>query len=113
VSINITNRSGDYTLTATELAIRELEKEEADEHFVVVVSDANLRRYGISPRTVPNAQHTHPHTALIVDLLPLLVCGVQLGKILIREPKVQAHCIFIASLADEAERYLTSHQYIE
>jgi hypothetical protein len=22
-----------------------------------------------------------------------------------REPKVQAHCIFIASLADEAERY--------
>lgn len=70
--------SGDYTLTATELAIRELEKEEADEHFVIVVSDANLRRYGISPRT--------------------------LGKILMREPKVQAHCIFIASLADEAER---------
>jgi hypothetical protein len=45
-------RSGDYTLTATELAIRDLEKEEADEHFVIVVSDANLRRYGISPRTV-------------------------------------------------------------
>jgi hypothetical protein len=56
-------RSGDYTLTATELAIRELEKEEADEHFVIVVSDANLRRYGISPRTVrPHLGSPQRHT---------------------------------------------------
>lgn len=44
--------SGDYTLAATDMAIRDIVKEDADEHFVVVVSDANLRRYGISPRTV-------------------------------------------------------------
>jgi len=44
--------SGDFTLKAAELAIRALEKEEADEHFVIVISDANLRRYNISPRTV-------------------------------------------------------------
>ncbi len=69
-------RSGDYTLTATELAIRELEKEEADEHFVIVVSDANLRRYGISPRTVRSHPWLIPPPPSPVCAFLLLARGV-------------------------------------
>ena len=41
--------SGDSTLEATEHAIQEVSQSDCDESFVFVVSDANLRRYGISP----------------------------------------------------------------
>ena len=40
---------GDQTLEATRLAIADCLSEDADEHFVFVVSDADLERYGISP----------------------------------------------------------------
>jgi hypothetical protein len=39
--------SGDNTLEATEKAIKDITKEEGDDYFVIVLSDANLRRYGI------------------------------------------------------------------
>jgi hypothetical protein len=39
--------SGDSTLEATEAAIQDVLSEEADDHFVFLLSDANLRRYGI------------------------------------------------------------------
>ena len=42
--------SGDHTLEATQQAIRNMSQTEADDRYVFVVSDANLRRYGISPR---------------------------------------------------------------
>mmetsp|Transcript_848 Transcript_848/g.1031 ORF Transcript_848/g.1031 Transcript_848/m.1031 type:complete len:176 (-) Transcript_848:49-576(-) len=41
--------SGDNTLDATKLAIKEITKEDADEYFVVLLSDANLSQYGIEP----------------------------------------------------------------
>ncbi len=41
--------AGDHTLEATQIAVREVVKQEADDYFVVVVSDANFRRYGINP----------------------------------------------------------------
>lgn len=42
--------SGDYTLEATSLAIDKMAaRDDADETFVVVLSDANLDRYGIPP----------------------------------------------------------------
>ena len=70
--------SGDTTLQAAEYAIQEVSQKEGDEAFVFVVSDANLRRYGISPH--------------------------ELGSILTSNPDVNACAIFIASLADEAAR---------
>ncbi|KAM8976160.1 von Willebrand factor A domain-containing protein 8 [Pelodytes ibericus] len=70
--------SGDYTLEATEHAIRDIAKEEADEYFVIVLSDANLERYGIPPSRFAQA--------LTVN------------------PQVNAFAIFIGSLGDQAER---------
>lgn len=48
---------------------------DADDRFLFVISDANLRRYGISPRT--------------------------LGNVLISKDSVHASAIFIASFDDE------------
>jgi hypothetical protein len=42
--------SGDNTLEGTEVAIKDVASREGDEHFVFVVSDANLARYGINPK---------------------------------------------------------------
>lgn len=70
--------SGDHTLPATRNAVDSLAKEDCDEAIVVVLSDANLSRYGISPRNLN-------------DLLQK------------QSPKVQAYVIFIGSLGDEAQ----------
>uniref|UniRef100_A0A4W6D8P9 von Willebrand factor A domain-containing protein 8 n=1 Tax=Lates calcarifer TaxID=8187 RepID=A0A4W6D8P9_LATCA len=70
--------SGDYTLEGTETSIKELAREEADEHFVVVLSDANLERYGIRPE--------------------------HFAHVLTSDPQVNAFAIFIGSLGDQAER---------
>ena len=72
--------SGDYTVRAAEMAIDgivENSDAEGTERFVIVVSDANFERYGIQP--------------------------VQLEKILLKNPKVQAHMVLIASFGGEAE----------
>ncbi|XP_067371715.1 von Willebrand factor A domain-containing protein 8 isoform X1 [Channa argus] len=70
--------SGDFTLEGTEASIKELAREEADEHFVVVLSDANLERYGIRPE--------------------------RFAQVLTSDPQVNAFAIFIGSLGDQAER---------
>ncbi|XP_053732319.1 von Willebrand factor A domain-containing protein 8 [Synchiropus splendidus] len=70
--------SGDFTLEGTEHSIKELGREEADEHFVVVLSDANLERYGIRPE--------------------------HFAQVLTSDPQVHAFAIFIGSLGDQAER---------
>ncbi|KAK2840347.1 hypothetical protein Q5P01_014087 [Channa striata] len=70
--------SGDFTLEGTEASIKALAREEADEHFVVVLSDANLERYGIRPE--------------------------RFAQILTSDPQVNAFAIFIGSLGDQAER---------
>ncbi|XP_023941851.1 von Willebrand factor A domain-containing protein 8 [Bicyclus anynana] len=72
--------SGDNTLAATKHAISTLANEDADEAIVLILSDANLRRYGIAPE--------------------------HLGTILTSDPRVQAHVIFIGSLGDEANTLL-------
>ena len=69
--------SGDSTLDATRNAIAQLARTEFDEAFVIVVSDANLERYGIDARDVQQA--------------------------LAADPRVNAHMIFIGSLGDQAE----------
>ncbi|KAJ8310233.1 hypothetical protein KUTeg_012098 [Tegillarca granosa] len=68
--------SGDNTLPATRHAIDSLATEDADEHFVIILSDANFDRYGISPR--------------------------KFGEILKSNDKVNAYAIFIGSLEDQA-----------
>ncbi|XP_051999049.1 von Willebrand factor A domain-containing protein 8 [Xyrauchen texanus] len=70
--------SGDYTLEGTEHAVKELALEEADEHFVIVLSDANLERYGISPD--------------------------RFARALTSNPQVNAFAVFIGSLGDQADR---------
>ena len=70
--------SGDHTFEATLYAIDELAKEEADDHFVIVLSDANFDRYGLSPR--------------------------RYAQIMTRNDKVNVYCIFIGALGDQAQR---------
>lgn len=70
--------SGDNTVAATKFAIESLSKEDSDESIVVILSDANLSRYNISPQRLAQALHA-------------------------QEPKVQAYTIFIGSLDNEAQ----------
>ncbi|XP_012062470.1 PREDICTED: von Willebrand factor A domain-containing protein 8 [Atta cephalotes] len=72
--------SGDNTLQATQHAIASLAKEDSDESIVVVLSDANLDRYGISPE--------------------------RFAKLLTSNPDVNAYAIFIGSLGDQASRLI-------
>lgn len=82
--------SGDTTLMATQHASDELAKEEADEHFLIILSDANFDRYGISPR--------------------------KFGEILKKNEKVNAYVVFIGSLEDQASQLIkqlpTGHAFI-
>lgn len=71
--------SGDHTLPATQNAVEALSKEDCDEAIVIMLSDANLSRYGIPPKKLADA-------------------------LTAQEPKVQAYSIFIGSLGEEAER---------
>lgn len=72
--------SGDNTLEATRHAINDLSEAEADEHFVIVLSDANFDRYNISPK--------------------------RFGEILRSHDKVNAYTIFIGSLEDQAAQLI-------
>ena len=72
--------SGDNTLAATKHGINALAKEEADEYFVIMLSDANLDVYGIPPE--------------------------RLGNILTMDEKVNAYAIFIGSLGNQAQKYV-------
>ncbi|XP_045483883.1 von Willebrand factor A domain-containing protein 8 [Pieris rapae] len=69
--------SGDNTLSAASHAISTLANEDTDESIVLILSDANLRRYGIPPE--------------------------KLGSIVTSDPRVQAHVIFIGGLGNEAD----------
>lgn len=70
--------SGDHTIEAAEEAIKKIKEEEADEHFVIVLSDANLDRYGIRPK--------------------------HLTEVLTMDEDVNAYIIFIGSLGNQAQR---------
>ena len=69
--------SGDNTLEGTEQAIRDIVKQPGDDYFVLVLSDANMERYGIQ--------------------------ASKLSTILQSDPRVNAHILFIGSLGNEAE----------
>lgn len=65
-------------MAATKFAVESLAKEDSDERILLVLSDANLSRYNISPKTLASALVSH-------------------------EPKVQAYAVFIGSLDNEAQ----------
>ena len=69
--------SGDHTLEATQLGVSSIATEDYDEAIVIVLSDANLQRYGIHPSKLANA--------------------------LTANEKVSAYVIFIGGLGDQAE----------
>ncbi|XP_074844543.1 von Willebrand factor A domain-containing protein 8 isoform X3 [Carettochelys insculpta] len=66
--------SGDHTLEGTEHAVREIAKEEADEYFVVVLSDANLERYGIPPARFAQTLTIDPQAAEDATSRPVFYC---------------------------------------
>lgn len=75
--------SGDHTLEAIEGAVKRVVNSISDsdansQRFVIVVSDANFKRYGISTR--------------------------QLSSAMKKDPRVKVHLILIASLGDEADK---------
>ncbi|KAJ8960607.1 hypothetical protein NQ318_013899 [Aromia moschata] len=72
--------SGDHTLEATEWAVSTLAEEDCDEAILVVLSDANLQRYGIPPS--------------------------ELAASLSSKANVSAYVVFIGSLGDQAERLI-------
>ena len=60
--------SGDQTLNACTAAIEEVGAAAADEHLTVVVSDANLQRYGITAEDLSSTllgDHTRSACAAI------------------------------------------------
>ncbi|XP_043215151.1 von Willebrand factor A domain-containing protein 8-like isoform X2 [Amphibalanus amphitrite] len=70
--------SGDRTVEATRHAISSIAAEESDEAFVIVLSDANLERYGIRPE--------------------------EFRRVLTSNPDVNTSAIFLGSLGDQADR---------
>ena len=70
--------SGDTTMEATKKAVEKVIEDEGDEHFVIILSDANLERYGINPS--------------------------KLGRLMNSDPRVNVFFIFIGSLGNQADR---------
>lgn len=98
--------SGDHTVEATERAMQRAvqEDEEADQNIVVVVSDANFERYGITPQDIGGimvsgaaAYSSHCRRSWFItsfcDSLPWQRSNHQ----------VSCHLVMLASLEDEAE----------
>ncbi|KAL0082790.1 AAA domain-containing protein [Phycomyces blakesleeanus] len=70
--------SGDNTLGAASHSVKEIVKEEGDDHFVVILSDANIAQYNIHPDDI--------------------------ARVLKSDDRVTAQMIFIGSLQDQAEQ---------
>lgn len=59
--------AGDFTVEAIAKGVAEVAKYDADDWFVIAITDANFSRYGITPEELTNAMKRDPkvHTALI------------------------------------------------
>ncbi|KAJ6624725.1 AAA domain-containing protein [Mycena sp. CBHHK59/15] len=59
--------AGDYTVEAIEKGVKEVAKFDADDWFVIAITDANFERYLIKPEDITRAMMRDPkvHTALI------------------------------------------------
>ncbi|XP_066146647.1 von Willebrand factor A domain-containing protein 8 [Euwallacea fornicatus] len=70
--------SGDHTLESTQWAVTDLSEADCDEAILVLLSDANLQRYGIPPSKLADA--------------------------LTVKPNVSSYAVFIGGLGDQAEK---------
>ncbi|KAJ1562302.1 hypothetical protein HK405_013651 [Cladochytrium tenue] len=70
--------SGDNTLAAVTNSVKDVVKEEADDYFVLVLSDANIAQYNLSPASIAKELKGHD--------------------------KVNAFMVFIGSLQDQADQ---------
>lgn len=70
--------SGDSTLLSIETAVKTITNDEADDYFVLVLSDANLHQYNISPASISNAIKS--------------------------DTRVNAFMIFLGNLSNQADR---------
>jgi hypothetical protein len=86
-------RSGDNTLEALQAAIDEVDAMHGDGKFVFLLSDANLRRYGISGQTV--GVRVIPGVLLFVS--GYLIVLLQFSRVLTSKPNVAAFVVFIGS----------------
>jgi len=59
--------SGDYTVEAIEKSVLEVAKYDADDWFVIAITDANFGRYHITPEDLKRVMNKDPkvHTALV------------------------------------------------
>ncbi|KAF7292707.1 hypothetical protein MIND_01168900 [Mycena indigotica] len=59
--------AGDYTVEAIEKSVKEVGSFDADDWFVIAITDANFGRYMIKPEDIARAMNRNPkvHTALI------------------------------------------------
>lgn len=80
--------SGDHTLAAAEHAVKEVMKQDADDYYVFLLSDANLASYGVS--NIENSVNCP------IPLLGLQISSKTLAAVLFTEPKVHAYAMFIA-----------------
>lgn len=71
-------REPDNTVSAASTAIKDVVKDEGDDYFVIVISDANIQQYNITPTAI--------------------------SKVLKSDDRVNAHMIFIGSLGGSAEK---------
>jgi len=73
--------SGDHTLAAAELAVKEVVKEEGDDYFVFVLSDANLSAYGITSTTLKAVLFTDPR----VHSYAIFIAGAGTAQSLLKD----------------------------
>lgn len=87
--------SGDNTVQGIQKAIQAIVKDEADDYFVIVLSDANLHQYNISTTSIAN--------------------GICNSLALSMDSRVNSHIVFIGNISDQADRFandLPRHAYV-
>ena len=89
----------DNTLGAVSHSVKEIVKEEADDYFVVVLSDANITQYNIHPNDIARGK------VILLFVLELILTRFFIGiSVLKADDRVTAQMIFIGSLQDQAEK---------
>ena len=94
--------SGDNTLRAANRAVDEITKgDKADDYFVIVLSDANLRRYAIDPTDLANIVNKNPEVSACILFIGSL--GDEAKEITDKLPKGKA---FVASSSSQIPQLL-------
>ncbi|KAJ9470157.1 hypothetical protein DIPPA_32734 [Diplonema papillatum] len=82
--------TGDNTLAAAKLAVQKVVEEEADDYFVVLISDANVSQYGIDASSLSEFLFADPRVTSHVVLISAEHGALQLASAL---PKGTGHLV--------------------